>query len=112
MGPLVKRNSKVRESLEHWMNLADVPRDLPKASTSEVGTFIENGEIFAYLFDLLPAPVQGGLGTSFGIWNTFARFVLRSIWFIVSLVFNIITNFLPYLLLSITTLRQSNELLT
>jgi len=47
------------------MNLTDVPRDLPKATSSDVGAFIENGEIFGYLFDTCPPPVQVVLKTGF-----------------------------------------------
>ena len=40
------------------MNLNDVPTNLPRATSSDVGAFIENGEIFGYLFSLLPESVQ------------------------------------------------------
>lgn len=49
---------------------------------------------------------------NFRITSKVIRTVLRIVWAVVSIAFNIITNFIPYLLLSITTLSQSNELLT
>ena len=61
---LQKKSQEQQEALENWMNLTDVPRNLPKATSSDVGAFIENGEIFGYLYDILPEPLQCAFSTT------------------------------------------------
>merc|ERR1712126_259195 len=113
--PMVKSNAQPRsqmEELESWMNLNDVPTNLPRATSSDVGAFIENGEIFGYLFSLLPEPVQYVCNATNSVIGRVCRVILKVVWFFASIIFNLVTNFLPYLLLTMTTLSQSNELLT
>merc|ERR1712126_527094 len=102
--PTVKSNAQPRsqmEELESWMNLNDVPTNLPRATSSDVGAFIENGEIFGYVCNATNSVI-----------GRVCRVILKVVWFFASIIFNLVTNFLPYLLLTMTTLSQSNELLT
>ena len=41
-------------------------KKMPKATSSDVGAFIESGEIFAYAFSLLPEPLQAVLNRFHG----------------------------------------------
>ena len=65
-----KTSQQQIEEMENWLSMNDIDdirnKKIPKATSSDVGAFIESGEIFAYVFSLLPEPLQAVLNRFHG----------------------------------------------